>query len=66
MKTLEEAIDHAKAKAIGNDECAVENEQLATWLCELRARRNVSFVNYDDATLPCGLDELCDGCECTR
>lgn len=42
--TLDQAIVHAKEEAAslrkeGKEECAVEHEQLACWLMELKERR---------------------------
>ncbi len=44
--TLDEAIDHAKKEAVKLDaeckySCAREHKQLANWLEELKARRNL-------------------------
>ena len=39
--TLDEAIAHAEAKGKGDTPCAAEHRQLAEWLRELRALREI-------------------------
>ena len=38
---LDEAIEHAREKAIGDTECAKEHAQLVRWLKELKMWRNI-------------------------
>ena len=67
IKTLEEAIAHAKEKAKGNSACAMEHSKLAAWLTELQLLRAaqaapVEAENEIDLLAEAALCERLDAC----